>query len=234
MIFRRDCVSRCALLHQFRQPEIQNLHLPAAGYEDVGRLDVPVHNPGGVGRVQPVRDLNTQIEDFLDLQAAVLDVVLQGLPREQLHGDEMQAGVLADLVDGADVGMIERGGRARLALKTLDCQGIAGECRRQKLERDLAAQPRVVCLVDHPHAAATQLLQHAVMAYCRSNLNRVHVRESYWQRWVTVKSQAIGLRSMDPWAAFVVMVLASSGYNVANVGFHDACREALHRIQPAL
>ena len=60
--------------------------------------------------------------------------------------------------------MVERRGGARLALKTLDGQRIARQSGRQKLERDLAAQADVFRLVDHPHAAATELFQHAVMA----------------------------------------------------------------------
>ena len=48
---------------------------------------------------------------------AALDAMLQGLAVEELHGDEGLAVGLTDIVDGADIGMIERGGRLSFALK---------------------------------------------------------------------------------------------------------------------
>ncbi len=39
----------------FRQPEIQNLGVPALGDKDVGGLDVPVDNALGVRRVNRTR-----------------------------------------------------------------------------------------------------------------------------------------------------------------------------------
>ena len=67
----------------------------------------------------------------LDVERPPGDAMLQRHAVEKLHGDEGLAIVLSDLVDGADVGMIERRGRLRFALK-------AGE--RLRIARDFVGQ----------------------------------------------------------------------------------------------
>ncbi len=47
------------------------------------------------------------------------DAVLQRLALQKLHDDEGLAFVLTNLMNGADIGMVERGGGAGLALETL-------------------------------------------------------------------------------------------------------------------
>jgi len=47
---------------QFHQAEIQNLGLPAPGDENVGRLDVAMHDPLGVGSIQRIGDLDPQFQ----------------------------------------------------------------------------------------------------------------------------------------------------------------------------
>jgi hypothetical protein len=64
--------------------------------------------------------------------------VLQGHPVEELDGDEGVAVLLADVVNGADVGMIQRRGSLRLSPKTGERLGIVGHVIGQELERDEA------------------------------------------------------------------------------------------------
>jgi hypothetical protein len=61
---------------------------------------------------------------------------------EQLHHDEVLAGVFADIVDGADMRVVERRGQARLASETFEGFGMRGELGRQKLSA--TAGPRRV------------------------------------------------------------------------------------------
>src|SRR5215831_8960865 len=70
--------------------------------------------------------------------------------------------VLADFVDGADVGMIERRRRARLPPKALQRQWILGYIFGQELQGNEAAEFGVLRLIDDTHAAAAQLLHNAV------------------------------------------------------------------------
>ena len=52
--------------------------------------------------------------------------------------------------------MVERGEQARLARESGEPIGVRGEPGRQQLERDVAAEPRVVRAVDLAHAAAAE------------------------------------------------------------------------------
>src|SRR5882724_11593250 len=96
---------------------------------------------------------------------------------EKLHGDEASAALLADFVNGADVGVIQRGGGSRLTPKTLQglrvlCQGL-----RQELQGHEPAQLHVLRFINHAHAAAAELLDDVVMRNGLSDQRR-RVRHS--------------------------------------------------------
>ncbi len=71
--------------------------------------------------------------------------------------------MLVDVVDRADVGVLERGGRAGLALKPLERLSVAGQLLGQELQRHAAAELQVLGLVDDAHAAAAELRDDAVV-----------------------------------------------------------------------
>ena len=145
------------------QPEIQDLRLPAVADEDVGRLDVAVHDAAAVRRIQRIGDLDAQLHNPLRRQRLVFDAVLQRGPFQQLHGDEVLVALAANVVDGANVRVVEGGRGPRFALETLQRLRVPGDLRRQELEGDKAAQARVLRLVDDAHAAAAQLFQYLIM-----------------------------------------------------------------------
>src|SRR5262249_17816492 len=78
---------------------------------------------------------------------------------------------LADVVDGADVGVIEPGGGAGLAVEPLQQLGPAG-AEMGHLEGDGPLQYGVVGEVDGPHAALAEQLANAVTT---DDLDRVAV-----------------------------------------------------------
>ena len=80
-----------------------------------------------------------------------------------LHGDEGAAVLLADVMNGADVGMIQRGRGSSLALEPAQRLPVASQFVRQELQRDEAMEPGVLRFVDHAHAAAAELLDDAVV-----------------------------------------------------------------------
>ena len=69
----------------------------------------------------------------------------------------------ADVVDGADVGMVQSGSGARFAPEALEGLRIAGDIVGQKFQSDEAAQARVFGFVDDAHAAAAELFDDAVV-----------------------------------------------------------------------
>ena len=89
--------------------------------------------------------------------------MLQRHAVEKLHDDEGLIAVLADLVNGADVGVIQRRRRTGFATETLQGLRVHGHIIRQKLQSHEAAEFGVFGLVDHTHAAPAELLDDAVV-----------------------------------------------------------------------
>src|SRR5262245_61295266 len=74
-----------------------------------------------------------------------------------------------DVVDGADVRVAQRGRDARLALEALDRALVAGELRREKLQRDAAAEAMITGFVDLAHAARAEPRDDLVVGYLLAN-----------------------------------------------------------------
>src|SRR5262249_46030252 len=97
------------------------------------------------------------------------DPMLERLPFQELHDDEGLPLVLPDVMDGANIRVIKRGGSTRLALEPL--QGLAVLCQffRQDLHGYQAAEPGVFSLVHYSHPTTTQLFQNAIVGDCLAN-----------------------------------------------------------------
>src|ERR1700758_3520825 len=81
----------------------------------------------------------------------------------ELHCDKHLAVLLANLINRADVGVIQRGCRTRLSAKTLEGMWVLGQVVRKKLKRDKPSKRSVLGLVHNTHAAAAQLFDDAVV-----------------------------------------------------------------------
>jgi len=68
----------------------------------------------------------------------IQDAIAQRFALQQLYHDEVLAILLPDFVDGANVGMIQRGSRPRLALETFERRGVRTQCRRGETSRPRA------------------------------------------------------------------------------------------------
>jgi hypothetical protein len=89
--------------------------------------------------------------------------VLQGAPFQQLHGDEVLCTLLVDLMDRANVGMIQGRSGAGFPLKALNRLPVAGVLFRKEFQGHAAPEPHILSPVDYAHPATAQLLQNAVM-----------------------------------------------------------------------
>ena len=74
-----------------------------------------------------------------------------------------EAWVRGCVLNGADVGMIQRRSRTRFAAEALQRSRITRHIVRQELERDEASQARVLGLVDDTHAATAELFDNAIV-----------------------------------------------------------------------
>src|SRR5437868_4642116 len=82
---------------------------------------------------------------------------------QKLHDDERLTLVLADFVNGADIGMVQCRGSLRFALEAGQSLGILGYIVGQELERDETAEFGVLSLVHHSHTATSDLFDNAVV-----------------------------------------------------------------------
>src|SRR5712692_4247988 len=151
------------LWRKLRQAEVENFDLAALSDKDVRRLDVAVNDALRMGGVQSVGDLDAPIEHEFGGQRLAGDTVVQRCAFEEFHDEEGLAVAFANVVNGADVRMIQRGSRAGFALQTLERARIAGQFRRQEFEGYVTAEPGIFGLVDNTHPTFSQLLNHTVM-----------------------------------------------------------------------
>src|SRR4029077_4209203 len=70
---------------------------------------------------------------------------------------------VADVVDSANVGVIEGRGGLCFALEARDDLRVAGYIVGKKFERDQAMKTSVFGFINHAHASATELLDDAVV-----------------------------------------------------------------------
>src|SRR5580658_2020322 len=89
--------------------------------------------------------------------------MLQRYSVKKLHNQERMAILLPDLVDGADIGMIECRGRLRLPLEPRQGLSVFDDVSGQKLQSDKSAEGYVLGLVDDTHAATTKLFDDPVV-----------------------------------------------------------------------
>ena len=89
--------------------------------------------------------------------------MLERLPVEVLHGDEGVAGFFANVVNSADVGVVQRGSGLRFAAETREGLRIFGDFIGEKFEGHEAVQAGIFRLVHHAHATAAQFFNDTIM-----------------------------------------------------------------------
>src|SRR5437773_6608129 len=103
---------------------------------------------------------------------------------QEFHSDKRPTLMLVYFVNGTDVGMIEGGGGPSLALKTFEDLWILGDALVQKFKRDESAHLHVLGLINHPHPAATEPFQNAIVGNCFADHRMVVMKSSLLERMV--------------------------------------------------
>jgi hypothetical protein len=159
---------QAGVVHRPRQAEVgEHDPLDAVLQQDVGRLDVAVDDPLGVGGGQAQRRLPADPQHGRDVQRPVpVDALLQRAPGDARHHQVGQPAGLVGVhgVDGDDVVVDDRGGRLRLAGEPLPRRPAGGQQRREHLDGHGAAQGRLPGLEHHAHAALAEHAEHLVGA----------------------------------------------------------------------
>ena len=117
----------------------------------------------GVAGRQRIRHLDADVEDLIHLHRLALQPVLQAHPFQLLHDDEGMAVEVFDVVDGANAGMVQLRSGASFQHEAVQGLGVVEQAVGNELQGDVAAQAGVDRVVDHAHAATTELTDDAVV-----------------------------------------------------------------------
>ena len=123
-----------------------------------------MHDAVSVRPRQPGGDTLGDGQHSIDGQSSRTDQLAQRVTAHHLHHDEADAVLLADIVDGGDVRVVEPRREARLLLEPRPPLGVGGDFGRQHLDRNVAVEPGVGGLVDRTHAALADLGDDLVVA----------------------------------------------------------------------
>ena len=138
-----------------RQAEVEHLR-PRLREHDVARLEIAMDDAEAVRGVERAGDVDRHAERLAQRQRPARDRVGERLPFEVLHDQVVDAVLMADVVERADVRMVQPRDRARLAVEALAQLRARGEMRGQDLDGDVAVETRVAGAIDLAHAAGAE------------------------------------------------------------------------------
>src|SRR6202020_1604045 len=106
------------------------------------------------------------------------DAVPEWLPLQQFNRDEASPTGLVDLIDRADVRVVQRGCGFGFSLETAESLYVLGEFVGQKLQGDVAAESQVLGFIYDAHAPAANFAKDAVVG---NRLTHGLGRSGHWQ-----------------------------------------------------
>ena len=157
---------------------------------DVAGLQVAVHHALAMRFVQRLGELDADAERLFERERAFFQSLGKRLALEQLHDDEVDTVLATDVVERADVRMVQARDRARLLLEALLELGVIGKMRRQHLDGDGAIEPCVPGFVDLAHTAGADGREDLERTELCSGFERHRVLGSLYQREATAVERA--------------------------------------------
>src|SRR5471032_2285811 len=113
-----------------------------------------MHDALAVRGIEGIGHGECDVNEDRDLHRAASEPLLERLAFEQLHRDERWIG--ADIVDGADIRVVERGGRPRFPLETIKRLRRRGDSVRQNFDGHHPLETRVRGPIHFAHPAGTE------------------------------------------------------------------------------
>src|SRR6185503_10398 len=138
------------------QPEVEDFDKPVGANHHILRVYVSMHYAGAMGGGQGFGDLKGDAQRFCETQMPVCDPLPESFAVHEFGSNEVQILNSPDLVNGKDIGMIERRGGSSLSLKALNLIVVLGEPAGQDLDSDSAVEHQVVREVYLAHSTGAE------------------------------------------------------------------------------
>ena len=134
-------VIRCRL--QLRDAKVEDLHATVGAEKHVVGFEIPMDNSPSVGGAEAVCNFQGDCDGIVQRERSPFEAFAQALSFETFGHDERGAVMLADVVDGKDIRVVECPGRSRFVCKTTHAFGIGREVRQHDLDRHMASETLV-------------------------------------------------------------------------------------------
>src|SRR5262252_740505 len=102
----------------------------------------------------------------------------QRLPLEQFHDEERLTSILTDVINGADIRMVQRGNGPCFSLKTFESNAARRIGAGEKLQSNVAVETRIPGAVYRTHTTGTK---------SRPDLVRSHLRTCCKLTWFSFR-----------------------------------------------
>jgi hypothetical protein len=146
-----------------RQSEVEHLRDPSLGEENIGGLDVAMRDAFGMRGLERLGDLDPESHQLVDDNGPLGDPVFKRGADEILHDHARATVLLGDVVNGADVRMVQCRGRTRLPLEPAERVRISRDGLREKLQCDEPVEADILGLVHHAHPTRAHFAEDAVV-----------------------------------------------------------------------
>lgn len=142
-------------MRRLRQPEVHQ-HGTAFGQHDVPGLQIAMHDSLPVRHRQRFGHRDPDLKNLAQPQCTSTQALGQSFPFEKLHHQIICAILRADVVEMADMGMIQRGDSQSFALHPLIQFGRRRKMGSKNLDGDRAVEPGVAGKIHFTHTAGSE------------------------------------------------------------------------------
>ena len=109
-------------------------------------------------------NLGGEANGLIRRQGTFHQAMLESLSLEQFHNQEVDTALMANVMQGADMGMRKPGHGFGFAIEALTKGGIGRQVRRQNFDGDVAIKTGVAGTIDLAHTASAEAAENFVRA----------------------------------------------------------------------
>jgi hypothetical protein len=145
------------------QAEVEDFGVAAIRDKEVRGLNVAMNDSFAVCGIEPVGDLDASREQSFQFHGTPGHAVLQRGAFQKLQRNERFLVLFTDVIDRADVGMIQCGCGFGFTPKALQSLAVLRKVFRKEFQCNKSVQAGVLGLVDHTHAPAAEFFEDTVV-----------------------------------------------------------------------